>query len=95
MHIREFQDLMQRTYFERDQRRGVDGVFRWLVEEIGEVARALRHDDPQRRELEFADATAWLVSLANLTGVDLEKALARYEGGCPKCGQIPCACPFS
>lgn len=85
---------MRRTYFERDQRRGTDGVFRWLVEEIGEVARALRQDDPERREHEFADAAAWLVSLANLAGVDLERGLARYASGCPKCGAIPCSCPF-
>jgi hypothetical protein len=24
----------------------------------------------------------------------LEAAAARYAGGCPKCGAIPCACPF-
>ncbi|HEV8572949.1 MAG TPA: MazG nucleotide pyrophosphohydrolase domain-containing protein [Actinomycetota bacterium] len=94
MHIVEFQDLMRRTYLERDRKRGSDGVFRRLVEEIGEVARTLRDDDPERREHEFADAVAWLVSLANLTGVELEKAAARYQGGCPKCGQIPCDCPF-
>jgi NTP pyrophosphatase (non-canonical NTP hydrolase) len=94
MDIREFQDRMRRTYFERDQRRGADAVFRWLVEEIGEVARSLREDDPDRKEHEFADAAAWLVSLANLTGVDLQKALQRYADGCPKCGRIPCACPF-
>ena len=36
---------------------------------------------------------AWLTSLANLTDVDLARAAARYENGCPKCGEIPCACP--
>jgi NTP pyrophosphatase (non-canonical NTP hydrolase) len=94
MRIAEFQELMRRTYFERDSKRGPDGAFRWLVEEIGEVARSLRDDDPERQEHEFADALAWLVSLANLAGVDLERAAARYADGCPKCGQIPCACPF-
>jgi NTP pyrophosphatase (non-canonical NTP hydrolase) len=37
---------------------------------------------------------AWLGSLANLAGVDLEQAAARYANGCPKCGTIPCACAF-
>ncbi len=46
------------------------------------------------REHEFADALAWLASLANLAEVDLEAAVARYARGCPKCGQIPCACAF-
>jgi NTP pyrophosphatase (non-canonical NTP hydrolase) len=93
MQLSEFQDLMRRTYFERDRKRGPDGVFRRLVEEVGEVARTLRHDGTTRREHEFADALAWLVSLANLTGVDMESVAGRYADGCPKCGRIPCECP--
>jgi hypothetical protein len=34
-----------------------------------------------------------LVSMANLAGVDVERAAARYAKGCPKCGRVPCACP--
>ena len=95
MEIGELQELMRATYFERDERRGVDATFRWLVEEVGEVARALRHGDLERREHELGDVLAWLASLANLAGVDLERAAARYAEGCPKCGEMPCACPFS
>ncbi|HEX6261871.1 MAG TPA: MazG nucleotide pyrophosphohydrolase domain-containing protein [Actinomycetota bacterium] len=94
MRISELQDLMRRTYLERDLRRGADGTFRWLVEEIGEVARALRRDDPEAIRDEVADALAWLTSLANVANVDLEEAMSRYADGCPKCGEIPCACPF-
>ncbi|HEX6207933.1 MAG TPA: MazG nucleotide pyrophosphohydrolase domain-containing protein [Actinomycetota bacterium] len=94
MRISELQDLMRRTYLDRDRRRGVDGTFRWLVEEIGEVARALRQDDREALRHEVADALAWLTSLANVAGVDLEEAMSRYADGCPKCGEIPCACPF-
>ena len=43
---------------------------------------------------EFGDVLAWLGSLANLAGVDLEEAAARYANGCPKCGAIPCGCAF-
>jgi hypothetical protein len=35
---------------------------------------------------------AWLASLANLEGVDLEEAAARYAHGCPRCGMLPCGC---
>lgn len=94
MHIAEFQELMRRTYLERDRRRGVDGTFRWLVEEIGELARALRHDDRDALRHELADALAWLTSVANVAGVDLEEAASRYGEGCPKCGEVPCACAF-
>ena len=94
MDLVEFQDLMRRTYLDRDERRGRDGTFRRLVEEVGELARALRREDPGARTEEVSDVLAWLASLANQAGVDLEEAAARYADGCPKCGRIPCACPF-
>jgi NTP pyrophosphatase (non-canonical NTP hydrolase) len=92
MEIAELQRTMRATYYERDAKRGRDATFRWLTEEVGELARALRHGDRQELELEFSDVLAWLASLANLTGVDLEKAVARYATGCPKCGASPCTC---
>jgi NTP pyrophosphatase (non-canonical NTP hydrolase) len=94
MQLAELQDLMRRTYLERDHRRGIDGTFRRMVEEVGELARTLRHDDPPARLEELSDVLAWLASLANLAGVDLEEAAARYTDGCPKCGAIPCRCVF-
>jgi NTP pyrophosphatase (non-canonical NTP hydrolase) len=92
MEIAAFQDVLRRTYVERDTHRGIDGTFRWLTEEVGEVARALRGDGDL--EHEFGDVLAWVGSLANLAGVDLERAAARYSNGCPKCGAIPCGCAF-
>ena len=36
---------------------------------------------------------AWLATLANIAGVDLEAAVrAKYGGGCPGCRQTPCVC---
>jgi NTP pyrophosphatase (non-canonical NTP hydrolase) len=94
MQIAELQDVLRRTYLDRDSARGADGVFRWMVEEVGEVARAMRAAprDPAALEHEFSDVLAWLGSLANLLDVDLDRAAQRYAGGCPKCGAIPCAC---
>ena len=77
---------------ERDRARGIDGTFRWLVEEVGELARGLRTGDHENLVHEFGDVLAWLGSVANLTGVDLEEAAARYATGCPRCGRVPCAC---
>jgi NTP pyrophosphatase (non-canonical NTP hydrolase) len=94
VHLAEFQDLMRRTYLDRDRRRGIDATFRRLMEEIGELARALRREDAGARREEASDVLAWLASLANQAGVDLEDAAARYADGCPKCGAIPCGCPF-
>ena len=91
MEIAAFQDVLRRTYVERDAERGIDGTFRWLTEEVGEVARALRGDG--HLEHEFGDVLAWLTSLANQLGVDLTEAAARYANGCPHCRAIPCTCP--
>jgi NTP pyrophosphatase (non-canonical NTP hydrolase) len=90
--IAEFQLLIRQVYFDKDSRRGVDGTFRWLVEETGELARAVRRDDRANLEEEFADVFAWLASLASLTGIDLEAAIEKYRQGCPKCKSTPCRC---
>ena len=92
MDIREFQDVIRRTFVERDRARGIDGTFRWFVEEVGEVAKAMRGDDPAALRHEVGDALAWLTSVANLADVDLEEAAARYAAGCPRCGASPCEC---
>ncbi len=92
MELAEFQRIIARTYLERDAGRGTDGTFRRLVEEVGELARAIRHADAGQLELETSDVLAWLASVASLTGVDLEAAAARYAQGCPKCGDSPCSC---
>lgn len=94
MEISELQAALRRTYYQRDARRGRDATFRWLTEEVGELAKALRRGDQDELELEFSDVLAWLASLANLSGVDLEQAMARYADGCPKCGRSPCTCDF-
>ncbi|MDP9022855.1 MAG: pyrophosphohydrolase [Actinomycetota bacterium] len=93
MDLASFQRLIRDTYGERDRDRGVPRTFTWLVEEVGELSRALfRGDDADRRE-EFSDVLAWLVSLADLAGVDVAAAVAdRYGRGCPKCRSVPCRC---
>ncbi len=92
MEIRDFQRLIEDIYFEKDRARGKAGTFGWLVEEIGELSRALRRGDSQFLEEEFADVFAWLVSLASLCQIDLDKASSKYKKGCPKCGKVPCVC---
>ena len=95
MELAELQSRIETLYGARDRARGVDGTFRWWVEEVGEVAKALRGGDPAALEHELGDALAWLASVANLAGVDLARAVGRYAGGCPRCGATPCACPVA
>lgn len=95
MEICEFQEMMRRVYFHRDSKRGIEGTFDWLVDEVRELGEALKTDDKKALEDEFADIIAWLASLANVTNVDLEKAaLNKYDNKCPKCGHSPCQCTF-
>ena len=94
MEIAGFQQTLRDTYLERDSRRGTDATFRWLTEEVGELARAIRDDDRDQLVHEIGDVLAWLTSVANLVDVDLEAAASRYAKGCPRCGRIPCVCEF-
>jgi NTP pyrophosphatase (non-canonical NTP hydrolase) len=93
MDLSDFQSTMRTTYLERDVARGRDATFRWLTEEVGELAKAMRTGDRANLEHEFGDALAWLVSLANVEGIDLEQTVTRYADGCPRCGGSPCGCP--
>lgn len=93
MEIRALQSQIEATFGTRDRSRGADGTFRRLVEEIGEVAKALRTADRSALALELSDVVAWTLSIAVLHGIDLDDALERYGGGCPRCGASPCRCP--
>jgi NTP pyrophosphatase (non-canonical NTP hydrolase) len=91
--LEQLQRLIRETYDEKDRRRGVDGTFMWFMEEVGELSAALRSGTDEERALEFADVLAWLATLANVVGVDLEAAVrAKYGRGCPGCRQTPCVC---
>ena len=93
MHIREFQKLIKEEYYEKDKRRGKDKTFLWFIEEIGELSEALRKEKREMIEKEMADVFAWLCSIANLLGIDIEMlSIDKYKKGCPRCGKIPCQC---
>ena len=93
LSLRDLQSLIRNMYGAKDEARGVEGTFMWLMEEVGELAAALRHGSAEELAAEFADVLAWLVTIANVAHVDLEKAvLQKYGGGCPGCGQMVCTC---
>lgn len=92
--LADLQQKIRDMYFEKDAARGVDGTFMWLMEEIGELATALRGNDKENLAEEFADVIAWLATIANVAGVDLSAALIdKYGHGCPGCGLLACTCP--
>ena len=83
---------MARTYGEQDRGRGVSASVAWLVEEVGELAQAIRKGDEAARLHELGDVLAWLASIAGQLDLSLEDAAARYASGCPRCHTSPCTC---
>jgi NTP pyrophosphatase (non-canonical NTP hydrolase) len=94
MQLSELQAVIEATYGERDRARGVPASVAWLAEEVGELAQAVRKGTPDQQAHEFADVIAWVASLANQIGIDLDAAIQRYATGCPRCHTVPCSCPF-
>lgn len=106
--LSQVQATIRMMYGERDAARGATGTFLWLLEEVGELAGAVRKyqqaeaDDPARGRLhaemaaEFADVLAWLATVANIAEVSLTDAfLNKYGNQCPGCGNTPCGCQLS
>jgi NTP pyrophosphatase (non-canonical NTP hydrolase) len=77
LDLREAQDLIAKLYLQRDRGRGVFATFTWFVEEVGELAEAILGGDKSSMEEEIADVLAWLLSIANLVDVDVEKAFKK------------------
>lgn len=90
--LRHLQRAIRATYGSRDRARGLDAGFGWFVEEVGELSRAIRRQGHDQRVEEFSDVLAWLLSLADMAGVDLAAAMSRYRDGCPRCADTPCTC---
>lgn len=90
------QSLIRTMYSSKDEARGIDGTFMWLMEEVGELAAALREGTKREQAREFADVLAWLATIANVAGIDLTEAVQeKYGRGCPGCGQLVCVCDLA
>ncbi len=87
------QRMILQMYGEKDAARGDAATFLWLTEEFGELATALRSGTHEELAAEMADVLAWLATLANIRGIELEEAVMRkYGQACPGCQAVPCVC---
>lgn len=87
------QHLIRDLYGAKDEARGDAATFLWLTEEFGELATALRAGTREELAAEMADVLAWLATLANIRGIDLEAAVwGKYGQSCPGCQAVPCRC---
>ncbi|MCS7097174.1 MAG: nucleotide pyrophosphohydrolase [Candidatus Methanomethylicia archaeon] len=94
MQLCEVQKIIKTLYLHRDLERGLEKTFVWFIEEVGELATAIKDKNRKNLENEFADVLAWLISLANLLDIDIEYAfISKYGNFCPRCKCTPCRCP--
>ena len=77
MKISDAQELIRKKYFDRDSARGLFATYTWFIEEVGELAEALIEKDKESIEEEIADVFAWLLSIANLVGVNVQEAFVK------------------
>jgi NTP pyrophosphatase (non-canonical NTP hydrolase) len=75
MHIKEAQKIIDEFYGERDRDRGIWRNLVWLGEEVGELYKAVREEEGVEEEI--ADVFAWLLSVANVLGIDVEDAFRK------------------
>ena len=78
MDLAELQDVIDRTFGDRDRARGTAATVAWLAEEVGELAQAVRKGSREAQVHEFGDVLAWLASLANQCDITLDEAMERY-----------------
>jgi len=77
MQISEFQTLMKEKLGDKDKQMGSDFLLNVLIEEVGELARALRKKTQTEIAEEIADVIFSTVSIANLLDIQIERILKR------------------
>jgi NTP pyrophosphatase (non-canonical NTP hydrolase) len=72
--LRDLQHKARRLYGELEPERALS----WFLEELGELAQAVRRAEPSVRiEEELGQVAAWCLCMANITRVDLGTSLSR------------------
>jgi NTP pyrophosphatase (non-canonical NTP hydrolase) len=78
MEISALQQIVKDRYFKSDSERGLFHTALWFHEEVGELSSAIASGDKENAREEFADVLMWLMTLANLMGVDMEEVVDQY-----------------
>ncbi len=77
IRIKDAQNLIREKFLKTDRERGLHLTFIWFVEEVGELAEAIKEMKKEKLEEEIADVFAWLLSIANLLDLDLDNAFRK------------------
>jgi len=78
MELSELQKIVKDRYFETDNARGIYHTALWFHEEVGELSSAIARGDKQNAKEEFGDVLMWLLTLANLSEIDMEEVVDEY-----------------
>ena len=92
--LKQWQKMFKEIYGKTNSGLRASDIWLHLMEEAGEVAKAMRKEDFLHLQQDLPDIFAWLCSFANRTGIDLEDALwQKYPSVCPYCLQDKyCVC---
>ena len=77
MQISEFQTLMKNKLSDKDKQMGSAFLLNVLIEEVGELARALRKKTQIEIAEEIGDVIFSTVSIANVFDIQIEPVLKR------------------
>ncbi len=84
MELEEIRLKIREKYLETDKNSGPLFLLAVLMEEVGEVAEAVRKEDKESIKEELSDVLFMIISLSNLFEVDIEKKLVeKYIKGDP------------
>jgi len=75
MHISEFQRLIKEKLYEKDKKMGAIFLLSVLMEEIGELSRAIRKKSKKEIGEEISDVYFTLISIANVLDIEIEPLL--------------------
>ncbi|HIE36643.1 TPA: nucleotide pyrophosphohydrolase [Candidatus Geothermarchaeota archaeon] len=93
MHLEDIQKDIYEIYIHHDRRRGIDKTLEWFLTEVYELYIAIKYGGDIGEEA--SDVIAWLLSLCNLYGINIEIEFKRkYGNKCPKCDSKPCTCEY-
>jgi len=101
-NLRQWQQHFNALYGVRNKEKGVENVLNRLFKEVSELS-SLQLKVPYMNcgigeiekefALELSDVFAWTIAMANVLGIDLQKAvLDRFGNGCQQCRQLQCIC---
>lgn len=101
--LKQWQDHLFAVYGERNLNRHPTEILCRLMSEVGELGILNAHgpDTPltpqellEECQQEAADILSWLIAVAYINGIDLQKVVVAGYQTCPGCKQMPCCCPL-